>query len=149
MAIWKKHVSKYVGPFGFNIVFHLQLLVFIFVYQFQVYSNSCSNWVSQVKSCNRPACGHVDVMMCPHQVLAPTFTLSQPGGQILSTLYWCPHQVLQATSAPELQRCNLTRNSTTQLILIFHITGLATLFQKNLIRVNHTCSNTRLCSPNQ
>ena len=31
-------------------------------------------------SCNsRRACGHVDVGTCPHQVLAPTLTLSQPG----------------------------------------------------------------------
>ena len=26
------------------------------------------------------ACGHVDVGMCPHQVLAATLTLSHPGG---------------------------------------------------------------------
>ena len=49
------------------------------------------------------ACGHVDVGTCPHQVLAATLTLSQPGGggQIMPTLYWCPHQVLKATGAPE------------------------------------------------
>ena len=28
----------------------------------------------------RPACGLVDVGTCPHQVLAATLTLSQPGG---------------------------------------------------------------------
>ena len=28
----------------------------------------------------RRACGHVDVGTCPHQVLAATLTLSQPGG---------------------------------------------------------------------
>ena len=44
----------------------------------------------------RRTCGHVDVGMCPHQVLAATLTLSQPGGQIMPTLYWCPHQVLKA-----------------------------------------------------
>jgi hypothetical protein len=26
--------------------------------------------------------------------------LYQPGGQIMPTLYWCPHQVLKATGAP-------------------------------------------------
>ena len=29
----------------------------------------------------------------------PYKTLSQPGGQIMPTLYWCPHQVLKATGA--------------------------------------------------
>ena len=28
----------------------------------------------------RRACGHVDMGMCPHQVLAANLTLSQPGG---------------------------------------------------------------------
>ena len=48
---------------------------------------------------HRHACGHVDMGACPHQVLADTLTLSQPrgGGQIMPTLYWCPHQVLKAT----------------------------------------------------
>ena len=37
-----------------------------------------------------------------HQVLAATLTLSQPGGgQIMSLLYWCPHQVLKASGAPD------------------------------------------------
>ena len=27
-------------------------------------------------------------------------TLSQPGGQIMLTLYWCPQQVLKATGTP-------------------------------------------------
>ena len=36
--------------------------------------------------------GHVDVGMCPHEVLAATLTLFQPGG---------PHQVLKATGAPD------------------------------------------------
>ena len=35
------------------------------------------------KYSNRRACGHVDVGMCLHQVLAATLTLSQPGGQIM------------------------------------------------------------------
>ena len=35
----------------------------------------------------RRACGHVDVGTRPHQVLASTLTLSQPGGQIMPTLY--------------------------------------------------------------
>ena len=49
----------------------------------------------------RRACGHVDVGMCQHQVLAATLTLSQPGGgAIMATLYWCPHQVLKATGVP-------------------------------------------------
>ena len=39
----------------------------------------------------RPACGHVDVGTCPHQVLAATLTLSQPGGQIMPTLYTGVH----------------------------------------------------------
>ena len=47
----------------------------------------------------RRDCGHVDVGMCPHQVLAATLTLFQPGGQVMPTLYWCPHQVLKATGA--------------------------------------------------
>ena len=51
----------------------------------------------------RRACGHVDVGTCPHQVLA--LTLSQPGGQIMPTLYWCQHQVLKATGAPDLAFC--------------------------------------------
>jgi len=38
-------------------------------------------------------------------VSTPSFgthlTLSQPGGgQIMPTLYWCPHQVLRVTGAP-------------------------------------------------
>ena len=37
----------------------------------------------------------------PWQVLAATLTLSQPGGQIMPTLYWCPHQVLTTTGAPD------------------------------------------------
>ena len=41
----------------------------------------------------RRACEHVDV-----EVLAATLTLSQPRGQIIPTLYWCPHQVLKATA---------------------------------------------------
>ena len=49
------------------------------------------------------ACGHVDVGTCPHQLLAVTLTLSQPRGQIMPTLYWCPHQVLKATGAPVLR----------------------------------------------
>ena len=48
----------------------------------------------------RRACGRGDVGTCPHQVLAVTLTLSQPGGQIMPTLYWCPHQVLKATGVP-------------------------------------------------
>ena len=39
----------------------------------------------------RRACGHVDVGTCPHQVLAATLTLSQPGGQIMPTLYTGVH----------------------------------------------------------
>ena len=35
---------------------------------------------------SRRACGHVDVWTCPHQVLAATLTLSQPGGQIMPSL---------------------------------------------------------------
>jgi len=58
----------------------------------------------------RRACGHVDVGTCPHHVLAHTLTLSQPGGQIVPTLYWCPHQVLKATGAPgidiEINHCS-------------------------------------------
>ena len=38
---------------------------------------------------HRRACGHVHVETCPHQVLAVTLTLSQPG-QIMPTLYWGP-----------------------------------------------------------
>jgi hypothetical protein len=54
---------------------------------------------------DRRACGHVDVGTRPHQVLAGTLTLSQPGegGQIMPTLYWCPHQVLKDTGAPEFE----------------------------------------------
>ena len=52
----------------------------------------------------RRACGHVDVGTCPHQVLAVTLTISQPGvGGRLCLPYTgvqCPHQVLKATSAP-------------------------------------------------
>ena len=48
----------------------------------------------------RRACGHVGVGTCPHQVLAANLSLSQPGEQIMPTLYWCPHQVLKATGAP-------------------------------------------------
>ena len=50
---------------------------------------------------HRQAYGHMDVGTCPHQVLAAILTQSQPGGQIMATLYWCPHQVLKATGAPE------------------------------------------------
>ena len=41
----------------------------------------------------------MDVGTCPLQVLVATVTLSQPEGQIMPTLYWCPHQVLKATDA--------------------------------------------------
>ena len=37
------------------------------------------------------ACGHVDVGMCPHQVLAATLTLSHPGGGGLCPPYTCVH----------------------------------------------------------
>ena len=40
---------------------------------------------------SRRACGGVDVGTCPHQVLAATLTLSQPGGQIMPTLYTGVH----------------------------------------------------------
>ena len=50
---------------------------------------------------SRRASGHVDVGTCPHQVLAATLTLSQPGGQIIPTLFWRPHQVLKATGAAD------------------------------------------------
>ena len=39
----------------------------------------------------RRACGHVDVGTSPHQVLAATLTLSQPGGQIMPTLCTSVH----------------------------------------------------------
>ena len=42
----------------------------------------------------------VGMWTCPHQVLAATLTLSQPGCRIMPTLYWRPHQVLKATGAP-------------------------------------------------
>ena len=63
---------------------------------------------------DRRACGHVDEGTCPHQVLAATLTLSQPGrgGQIMPTLYWCPHQVLKATGAPDLYMEALCEGST-------------------------------------
>ena len=35
----------------------------------------------------RRTCGHVNVGTRPHQVLASTLTLSQPGGQIMPTLH--------------------------------------------------------------
>ena len=39
----------------------------------------------------------------PHQILAATKTLFQPGGgEIMPTMYWCPHQVLKATRAPAM-----------------------------------------------
>ena len=42
----------------------------------------------------------------PHQnlVWAANLTLFQPGegGQIMPTLYWCPHQVLKAKGAPDV-----------------------------------------------
>ena len=37
---------------------------------------------------------------CIHTSLLGSLTLSQPGGQIMPTLYWCLHQVLKATGAP-------------------------------------------------
>ena len=45
---------------------------------------------SRISKCRR-ACGHVDEGTCPHQVLAATLTLSQPGGQIMPTLYTSVH----------------------------------------------------------
>ena len=47
------------------------------------------------------ACGHVDMGRYQHQVLAATLILSQPGEQIMPTLYWCLHQVLKATGTPD------------------------------------------------
>ena len=34
------------------------------------------------------------------QQLSPHLNEAGPGGQIMPTLYWCPHQVLKATGAP-------------------------------------------------
>jgi hypothetical protein len=54
-----------------------------------------------IKPFIRRTCGHVDVGTCPHQVLASTLTLSQPGG---GADYAHPilmsNQVLKATGAP-------------------------------------------------
>ena len=36
---------------------------------------------------SRRACGYVDMGTCPHQILAATLTLSQPGEQIMPTIY--------------------------------------------------------------
>ena len=48
----------------------------------------------------RCACGHVDVGMCPHQVLAATLTLFQPGeADYAHHILMSP--VLKATGAPE------------------------------------------------
>jgi len=38
---------------------------------------------------SRRACGRVDVWTRPHQVLAATLTLSQPGGQIMPATVLC------------------------------------------------------------
>ena len=50
----------------------------------------------------------------PHQVFEATLTLFQPGGQIMPSLYWCPHQVLKATGAPDLQERILRDQKTLQ-----------------------------------
>ena len=42
----------------------------------------------------RRTCGHVDVGMCPHQVLVATLTLSQPGGADYD------HDLLMSPGAP-------------------------------------------------
>ena len=49
----------------------------------------------------RRACGHVDEGTCPHQVLAATLTLSQPGEQIMPTQY-C--SILVSTPSFEIHR---------------------------------------------
>ena len=46
------------------------------------------------------ACGRGD-MSTPSFGSHPN-PISTRGGQIMPTLYWCPHQVLKATGAPEL-----------------------------------------------
>ena len=46
----------------------------------------------------RRTCGHVDVGTCPHQVLAATLTLSQPGGRL------CPPYILVSTPSFENHR---------------------------------------------
>ena len=46
----------------------------------------------------RRACGHVDEGTCPHQVLAATLTLSQPGGADQA------HPILVSTPSFESQR---------------------------------------------
>ena len=50
----------------------------------------------------RCACGHVDEGTCPHQVLAATLTLSQPGGADYA------HPILVSTPSFESHRraCN-------------------------------------------
>ena len=48
----------------------------------------------------RRACGHVDMGTCPHQVLAATLTLSQPGGTDYAHPILMSHNVLKATDAP-------------------------------------------------
>ena len=66
---------------------------------YQILNTKCTKHQMQARLW---ACGHVGVGTCPHQVLAVTLTLSQPGGPIMPTLYWCPHQVLKATGAPAI-----------------------------------------------
>ena len=46
----------------------------------------------------RRTCGHVDVGTCPHQVLAATLTLSQPGGADYA------HPILVSTPSFESHR---------------------------------------------
>ena len=56
----------------------------------------------------RCACGHVDKGTCPHQFLTATLTLSQPGGQIMPTLYTGVHTKFWKPQARLYEICVLS-----------------------------------------
>ena len=55
----------------------------------------------------RQTCGYGDMGSGSRQGLSATLTLFKPGGQIIPTIYRCPHQVLKPQARPQ-QQCSLT-----------------------------------------
>ena len=58
-----------------------------YTYEMMMYLKYVPTYLLKSSYFIRRACGHVDMGTRPHQVLATTLTLSQPGGQNMPTPY--------------------------------------------------------------
>ena len=76
------------------------------------------------------ACGQGDVST-PSFGSHPNPISTRGGGQIMPTLYWCPHQVLKATGAPDTSKVEITtgQNWESSLRKDFNPLWLALLWQ--------------------